>query len=205
MDRKQLLAVLLVFSSLCVVPSVVQATAITSCVFDKKPYYPGETGFITVTVYNDKDDKIRIAELTATIDYYYTDQVIYEQTFFTNATLPIEIQLGDSRILHIPFSLPTNIAPGYTQLYVRARAELWRNTSGSWSGSEYPAYQPTLYVESPYKPQLLDLKGAYSIAMILTYVLGITTLILAIVVMFLSLVSGRPRVASQPGIGTRFY
>jgi hypothetical protein len=199
MNRKHLLVVLLVSSCLCAIPSVAQATTITSCVFDKKPYYPGETGFITVTLYNDKDDKIRIAELTATIDYYYTDQVIYEQTFFTNATLPIEIQPGDSRILHIPFSLPTNIAPGYTQLHVRARAELWRSSSSSWSGSEYPTYQPTLYIESPYKPQLLDLKGAYNVTMILTYILGFTTLALVVVVMFLLLVSRRPKVASPPG------
>jgi hypothetical protein len=199
MNRKQLLVVFLVLSFLCIVPSVVHATAITSCAFDKKPYYPGETGFISVTLYNDKDDKIRIAELTATIDYYYTDQVVYEQTFFTNATLPIEIQPGDSSIIYIPFSLPTNIAPGYTHLYVRARVELWRSSSSSWSGSEYPTYQPILYIESPYKPQMLDLKGAYNITTILIYVLGCITLVLAVVVMFLLLVSRKAKVASQPG------
>ncbi len=198
MNKRNLSIVLFVLSWLLVIPSVAHAITITSCVFDKKLYYPGQTGVISVTLYNDKDDKIRIAELTATIDYYYTDQVVYEQAFFTNATLPVEIQPQESKTFYIPFSLPTNIAPGYTQLYVRARAELWRGNSSSWSGSEYPTYHPTIYIESPYKPQVLDLQGTNNIITMLVYVLGFTTIIFAVVVMFLLLVSRRAKVPTPP-------
>lgn len=197
MSKKQLSAVLLAFLCLMIIPSVAQATTITSCTLDKKPYYPGQTGFITVTINNDRADKIRIAELTASIDYYYTDQVTYEQTFFANATLPIEVQPGSSETFYVPFSLPTNIAPGVTQLYVRAQTELWHNSSQSWYGSEYPTYQPTLYVESPYKPQLLDLQASNSVTTMMTYLLGITTAIFAVAIMFLLIISRRTKVASQ--------
>ena len=189
---------LFVLSWLLVIPSVAHAITITSCVFDKELYYPGQTGFITMTLYNDKDNKIRIAELTATIDYYYTDQVVYEQTFFTNATLPVEVQPQESKTLYIPFSLPTNIAPGYTELYVRARAELWHSDSSSWSGSEYPTYRPTIYIESPYKPQLLDLQGTNNVVTMLVYVLGFMTIIFAVVIMFLLLVKRRVQTPSPP-------
>ena len=74
------------------IPFVVQATTITSCTFDKDAYNQGETGYITVTIYNDKDNKIRVTELTATINYYYADGNVYVQKFYTNATLPAEIQ-----------------------------------------------------------------------------------------------------------------
>ena len=74
------------------IPFVVQAATITSCTFDKDAYNQGETGYITVTIYNDKDNKIRVTELTATINYYYADGNVYVQKFYTNATLPAEIQ-----------------------------------------------------------------------------------------------------------------
>jgi hypothetical protein len=32
-------------------------------------------------IYNDKDEKIKITELTATIEYYYTDGNVYLQSF----------------------------------------------------------------------------------------------------------------------------
>jgi hypothetical protein len=197
MNRKHLTAVLLAFLCLVIIPSIVQATTITSCTLDKTPYYPGQTGFITVTIYNDKSDKIRIDELTASIDYYYTDQVVYSQTFFSNATLPIEVQSGSSATLYIPFSLPTNVAPGCTQLSVRASVDLWHNSSQTWYGSEYPSYQPTLYIESPYKPQLLNLQATNNITTIMMYLLGITTAIFAVATMFLMIISRRARVASQ--------
>jgi hypothetical protein len=198
MNKRNLSIALFVVSWLLVVPSVAQATTITSCEFNKKPYYPGQTGFISVTLYNDKDDKIRISELTATIDYYYTDQVVYEQTFFTNATLPVEVQPQESKTLYIPFSLPTNIAPGYTHLYVRARTEQWRSSSSSWSGPEYPTYQPTIYIESPYKPQALDLQGTNNVITTLAYVLGLTTIVFAVAIMLLLLVNRRTKAPSPP-------
>jgi hypothetical protein len=198
MNKKPLCIILFSLICIAIAPSIAQATTITSCEFDRKPYYPGQTGYITVTIYNDKDDAIRITELTATIDYYYTDQVVYEQTFFTNATLPLEIQNRTSRTLIIPFSLPTNIAPGYTQLYVRGRAELWNRNSRTWSGSEYPTFQPTLFIESPYKTQLLDLQSANGFTTILMYVFVVAALILGVAFVFHLLISRRPAIINPP-------
>ena len=112
------------------IPFAVQAATITSCTFDKDAYNQGETGYITVTIYNDKDNKIRVTELTATINYYYADGNVYVQKFFTNATLPAEIQQGNSSTFYIPVSLPTNIAPGYTDIDVKAEAQLWNHSNG---------------------------------------------------------------------------
>ena len=181
-----------------VVTSTAYATSITTCTFEKEYYYPGQTGFINVTVYNDKDYKIRITGLTADIHYYYLDGVVYEQTFFTNATLPIEVQSGETNNLFIPFSLPTNIAPGYTQLYVRAVNELWNTHSASWSGAEYPSYRPNLYIESPYKPQFQELQATNNITTIMTYLLGVTTLVFAVVALSIFIISKRAHVVTQP-------
>ncbi len=80
--------VLIIFSILL---SGTNAATITSCALDRTVYNQGETGYISLTVYNDKDTKIRVYEVTATISYFYADGATYLQTFFTNATLPIEI------------------------------------------------------------------------------------------------------------------
>jgi hypothetical protein len=197
MSKKQLLIVLLTLLGFSIIPSVVYCTTITTCTFDRDLYYPGQTGFINVTLYNDKDYKIRIAELTATIDYHYTDGVVYEQTFFTNATLPIEVQPGESRTLYIPFSLPTNVAPGYTELYVRARNDLWSSHSGSWSGAEYPTYQPALYIESPYKRQFQEMQATNNVTTVVMYFLGVMTIVFAVIAMFLIVISRRARVVAQ--------
>lgn len=121
MHKKRLLIALLPFLSLMIIPSVVQAATITLCTLDKDTYYQGQTGYIKVTIYNDKNNKIKITELTATINYYYTDGTIYLQKFFTNATLPAQIQQGQSSTFYIPFSLPTNIASGYTNVEVKLK------------------------------------------------------------------------------------
>ena len=153
MRMKRLLIVLLPFLSLLILPFV-QATTITVCTFDRDAYNQGETGYITVTIYNDEETKIRVTELTATIDYYYNDGNVYIQKFYTNATLPAEIQQGHSSSFSIPFSLPTNIASGYTSVYVKAITDVWNSNSSIWFTSEHPTYQPSLFIESPYKEQL---------------------------------------------------
>jgi hypothetical protein len=144
---------LLVFSILAF---DVDAATITSCTLDRTVYNRGEIGYISVTVYNNKDDVIRVFEATAAIDYFYADGTVYLQTFFTNATLPIEIAVGQSLTFYIPFSLPTNIASGYTQFFVRAKTALWDAGSEEWYYSDYPTAEPVLYVESPYKQQFLQ-------------------------------------------------
>ena len=189
--RKKLLLALLPLLSLIFVPFVVQAATITSCTFDKDTYHQGETGCITVTIYNDKSDKIRVTELTATIDYYYTDGNIYLQSFFTDSILLAEIERGQSGTFYIPFSLPTNIASGYIEVAVKAKTELWSVQTERWFPSEHPTYQPTLYVESPYKPQS---EGR----LLMMYLLGAVSIVLAAVTIFLVVLNRRARYIAQP-------
>jgi len=145
--------------ALTAIPLTVQAATITSCTLDKATYQQGQTGYITVVVYNDEDSKIRVTELTATIDYFYSDGTQYLQKFFTNATLPIEIAPGLSSTFYIPFSLPTNVAPGYTKPTVEARTEIWNSVADRWFTSDHPISQPKLYIESPYKQQYMEQKS----------------------------------------------
>jgi hypothetical protein len=159
MSKRQLFMLLLPLAYLMIVSLNVQAATIATSAFNQTTYNQGETGYLTVTVYNDFEVKIRITELTATIDYYYTDGTVYLQQFFTDTTVPAEIQPNQSANFTIPFSLPTNIAPGYTNLFVKAKTELWYNHTARWYASDHPTYQPTLYVESPYKKLYEDEQG----------------------------------------------
>jgi len=178
--RKKLLVVLLSLFSLTIMPFLVQAATITSCTLDRETYRQGETGYISVTIHNDKDDAIRITELTATINYYYVDEGIYLQTFFTDAALPAEIQRGESGTFHIPFSLPTNIASGYTKFDVKVKTELWSVHGERWLMSEHPTYQQILYIESPYKEQS---EGRLT----MMFLFAAASVVLAAVTMFLLL------------------
>lgn len=139
-----------------ILASGVNAATISSCTLNRTVYCQGEVGYISVTVYNNKDDKIRVFEATAAINYFYADGTVYLQTFFTNATLPFEIAVGQSQTFYIPFSLPTNIASGYTRFSVRAKTALWNSAPEEWYQSDYPTAEPVLYVESPYKQQFLQ-------------------------------------------------
>lgn len=205
MHIKRLLIALLPFLSLMMIPFVVQAATITSSNFDRDTYKQGETGYITVTVYNDKDDKIRVTELTATINYYYTDENVYLQKFFTNATLPVEIPQGDSGTFYIPFSLPTNIAPGYTNVDVKAETQLWNSEAERWYGSDHPTYQPKLYIESPYKQQSEEYQQQLDQQLAtnrntttMTYVLASTTILFAIATITLFMLNKMSRATAQP-------
>jgi hypothetical protein len=194
------------------IPFVVNAATITSCTLDKETYLQGQTGYMTVRIYNDKEDEIQITELTATIDYYYTDENVYLQTFYTSANLPVEIQQGHSSTFEIPFSLPTNIASGYTDIYVRAKTELWDSASQRWRVSDHPTYQQTLFIESPFKQQLEDQQAAnqqlqtqlqeeQSINEYITkmaYFFGVTTILFAAVTGFLIVLYRKTRIITQP-------
>jgi len=197
MHKKRLLTMLLSLL-LMIIPFVAHATTITSCTFDKDTYHQGQTGYITVTIYNDKDSKIKITELTATIDYCYTDGNIYLQTFYTNATLPVEIQQGQSNTWHIPFSLPTNIASGYTNVHVKAKTQLWNNHSETWFTSDHPTYQPTLYIESPYKQQLEEQQIINNNTTIMVYLFAVTTILFALMTGVLAVLNRKARVINQP-------
>ncbi|HML02783.1 MAG TPA: hypothetical protein VK487_05350 [Candidatus Bathyarchaeia archaeon] len=199
MDQRRLSIVLLAFFCASIIPSIAQAATITSCTFDRTPYYPGQTGSIAVTLYNDQASKIRITDLTAAINYYYNNEVSYQQTFLSNATLPVQVQTGINQTLYIPFSLPTNIAPGCTQLSVAATVQLWNNSTGSWNvyNEQYPSYSPTLYIESPYKPQLLSLQATNNATTIMMYLLAFTTVLFAGATAFFYLVARRIRNVRQ--------
>ncbi len=152
MHRKIALMLLL---SVLVAMGVIQTTnaaSITTATLDKTAYLAGQTGYISVTIYNDKSEKIRVTELSATIDYYYKDGTIYVQKFFNSATLPDEIAAGESEIYQIPISLPTNIAAGYTNPKIEAGTEIWRAQYDRWMSSDNPSYNDLkLYIETPYK------------------------------------------------------
>lgn len=151
MNKNSISVLLLSFLVLMGSLQISKAATITSATLDKETYLAGQTGYISVTIYNDKSDKIRITELTATINYYYTDGTVYLQKFFSSATLPDEISAGQTETYQIPISLPTNIAHGYTSPIVETRTELWHPQDERWTGSDRPTYQLKLYIESPYK------------------------------------------------------
>ncbi len=209
--RKKLLFILIPILWLAVFPSAAKAATIESCTLDKEKYNQGQVGYITVEVFNDDDDKIRIVELTARLEYYYSDGNVYIQTFYTNATLPWEIEQGQSYNLSVPFSLPTNIAPGYTDFYVRARTETWNRNSEVWLGSEYPNFYQKFYIESPYKQELENLQFANhqlqdKLAEVqainngtttVMYFLAFTTIIFAVIMMAVIFLNRR-RVLPQP-------
>ncbi|UCE95697.1 MAG: hypothetical protein JSV51_08280 [Candidatus Bathyarchaeota archaeon] len=210
MRKSRLLIILPSFLYLVTLISLINASTITGCTFDKFAYNQGETGYITVSIYNNEESKIRVTALTAAIDYYYVDGNTYLQTFYTDESLPIEIQAGETSDLQIPFSLPNNIAPGYTELHVKAITEQWNNHSQSWSSSDHPTYQPTLYIESPYKQrfeeqqatnyqldqQILELEAINTTTTNIMYLLLIATIIFAVITIFLVTFSRKPKLAT---------
>lgn len=214
MNKKQILIMLLPLLYLAMTPFITQAASITICAFDRNVYSQGETGYLTVSIHNDEDDKIRVTELTATVDYYYSDGNIYLQTFYTDDALPIEIQPGQTDSFNISFSLPTNIAPGYIDVFVKAKTELWNSRSEAWFGSEHPTSRPVLYVESPYKQlfeveqeanedlqfQLQELQALNATTTSIMNVLGLMTAIFAIIAVILIALSRRSRALKQPSV-----
>ena len=146
-----MLIILMCFIALLAIPQVAKAAIITSASLDKATYLAGQTGYISVTVYNDRSNTIRVTELSATINYYYLDGTVYVQKFFTSATLPDEIPVGESETYQISISLPTNIASGYINPTVEARTEIWWPQTEIWISSDRPTYNLKLYIESAYK------------------------------------------------------
>jgi hypothetical protein len=151
MNKKLAFVSLLSFLALMSVLQSARAATIPSAALDRDSYFAGETGYITVSVYNDENDKIRVTELSASVNYYYTDGTVYVQKFFSSAVLPNEIDVGQTGSYIIPISLPTNLAHGYLDPIVEARTDLWYAPSERWYTSERPTYSLKLHVESPYK------------------------------------------------------
>lgn len=159
------------------------AADITACVLDKSAYYPGSSGHVNVTLYNDKGDTIRVTEVSMTINYFYADGTQYTQTFYTNATLPVTIAVGQSTSLPVQFTLPTNIAPGYGKVTVRAKTDIWNTLTQRWIQSDNPTYELLIYVESPYKQQLQNLEAANNTTTLMMYLFLATTILFALMLL----------------------
>jgi hypothetical protein len=213
MNNMRLLVIVLPLICLMLVPAIARAGTITTCTFSKDSYNQGDTGYISVTVYNDKEETIRVIELTAAINYYYEEGNIYIQTFYAPTDdLPVEIEPGQTETFTVPFSLPTDVAPGYTDLYVKAKTEIWNINSKTWYGSDHPTYEPTLYVESPYKQlyenqreantelgqQLREQQALNNTTTNIVYMLAVTTLIFAVFTALLTMLIRKPRAIPQP-------
>ncbi len=212
--KTRLLLAIIPLFYLMITPSIAQAATITGCTFNKAAYSQGETGYLTATINNNEEDKIRVTELTATIDYYYDDGTIYLQTFYSDEAFPIEVLQGQSGNFEIPFSLPNNVAPGYIEVFVKAKTERWQNNSQIWFASEHPTYQPLLYVESPYKAQFEDeqaagdalehqvqeLQAINATTTNLLYLLGLTTATFVGVTILLVVLNRKTRALSQPSV-----
>ena len=134
----------------------VQASEITTATLDKEIYLAGQTGYISTSVYNDQNQNISVTELSATVEYYYADGTVYMQKFFTNSELTVEIQPGQTETFRIPISLPTNIAPGFIDINIEARTDIYVPLLDRWINSDRSTYQTALYVESPYKQSYED-------------------------------------------------
>jgi len=193
--RVNVVAVLLpLLCALAVSFSVGYAADITACRLDKSAYYPGGSGYVNVTVYNDKGDVIRVTEVSATVNYFYVDGTQYTQTFYSNDTLPVTIAIGQSTSLSVPFTLPSNIAPGYGKVNVRAKTEIWNTLTQRWTQSDNPTYELLIYVESPYKQQLQNLEAANNNTVLMMYVFLVTTVLFAL--MLLVTIVGRRTVGA---------
>lgn len=153
MNRKIVPVLLLSLFTVMMSLQSAKAAQITSATPDQTTYLAGQTGNVSVTVYNDKSDKIRVTQLSVNLNYYYTDGTVYIQTFYyPSDTLPDEIPAGQSKTYQVAISLPNNIAPGYPNTRVQAAIELWQTANSRWVGSDYPTYYNLkFYLESPYK------------------------------------------------------
>ncbi|MEM3577365.1 MAG: hypothetical protein QXX51_02795 [Candidatus Bathyarchaeia archaeon] len=174
----------------------VHAAEIATCTLDKSAYYPGGSGYVNVTVYNDKGDNIRVTEVSATVNYFYADGTQYTQTFYANATLPVTIAVGQSTSLCVQFTLPANIAPGYGKVNVRAKTEIWNSLTQRWIQSDNPTYELLVYIESPYKQQLQNLEAANNSTTLMMYLFVATTVLFAL--MLLVTIASRRTVGVTP-------
>jgi len=216
--QRLFLTTALLFLFMVLLPNV-NAAVITFCTADRNVYYQDESGYISLTVYNDKDDKIRVYEITATIDYFYTDGAAYLQVFQTNATLPVEILPGESETFYVPFKLPQDIAPGYARVSVRAKTELWNSLAQKWFQSDSPTDEIAIYIESPYKQQyeeqvsinqqlqeqisdlqqeIVNLQTAYNNILLMAYILLAMVTALVIIMIFIVKYVKKPVTLTSP-------
>lgn len=204
---KTLLILFLSVIAITVLIQTANAAEITSAKLDKDIFLAGQTGSISVDVYNDRTETIRVTELSAKVEYHYDDGTVYVQTFFTGEELPHEIEAGTTETFQVQISLPTNIAPGYMDFVVVARTEMWVSILERWIANDNPNYHVNLYVESPYKQsyedsldelqnsqlQLEAQEEANRNLSVTATILGVTTLALGAVAAVLLFTFRRPR------------
>jgi hypothetical protein len=178
--------------------SVGYAAEITACTLDKSTYYQGGSGYVNVTVYNDKGDNIRVTEASATINYFYADGTQYTQTFYTNATLPITVPVGQSAIVYVPFTLPADVAHGYGKINVRVKTDIWNSLTQRWVQSDSPTYELLIYIESPYKQQLQNLEMVNNNNVLMMYIFLATTVLFALMMLLTIISNRRPAGATAP-------
>jgi hypothetical protein len=217
--KKTLVILLLSSIALISVFQTVRAAEITSASLNRESYVAGQTGYISVDIYNDESANISVTELSATINYYYSDGTVYVQRFFTSIELPDEIEPGETETYQVPISLPTNIAPGYVNLIVSTRTNIWLDEIEQWIYSDSQSYQVKLYVESPYKQayddsqeqlqdseeqlqssldQLAGQESANQSLSVTAIVLGVTTLAFGAIAAFLLFMLRKARPIAQP-------
>ena len=201
-----LILIISVIATTCLIQTA-NAAEITSANLDKDTFLAGQTGSISVDVYNDRTETIRVTELSAKVEYYYDDGTVYVQTFFTGDELPHEIEAGATETFQVQISLPTNIAPGYMDFVVVARTEMWVSVLERWIANNNPNYHVNLYVESPYKQSYEDSLDELQNSQLLleaqeeanrnlsvtATILGVTTLALGAVAAVLLFTFRRPR------------
>jgi len=199
LSKKFAISLLIVLAFMGMVQAAV-ATSITTASPDKTAYLAGQTGYISATIYNDKNEKIRVTELSATINYYYVDGTVYIQKFFTSVSLPTEIPAGESETLQIPISLPTNIAHGYTSPRIEAYTDIWHPQDDRWITSDHPTYSNLkLFIETPYRQAFEEEQATNNNLANTMNMLSVTTLIFAATsgLLLYLVFARRPRLAVQ--------
>jgi len=179
MSKKTVMTLLSVLAFMGMIQAAI-ATSITTAFPNKTAYLAGQTGYISATIYNDKNENIRVTELTVTVTYYYTDGTIYIQKFFASESTLGEIPAGESETYQIPISLPTNIAHGYTNPRIEAHTDIWHPQDDRWMTSDHPTYSDfELYIETPYKQAFEQEQATNESLTTTSNLLSITTLIFA--------------------------
>jgi hypothetical protein len=199
MSKKIVMTLLSILAFVGMIQAAI-ATSITTASPDKTAYLAGQTGYISANIYNDKNEKIRVTELTATVTYYYTDGTIYVQKFFASESALGEIPAGESETFQIPISLPTNIAYGYTNPRIEAHTDIWHPQDDRWITSDHPTYSDLeLYIETPYKQAFEQEQATNESLTTTTNLLSITTLIFAAIsgLLVYMVFARRPRPAAQ--------
>jgi len=128
-------------------------------VFDKSLYYPGEAGYVNVTLTAERAYEIHL--MTVSLSYYTLDSVSYfeRNRYFYGKLLTVRdfeqeqtyvISEGEHRSVIIHIELPSDVAPGFVQ--VRFRVDyVEAPVMPPIVLKSYTSEPRFIFVESPYK------------------------------------------------------